>query len=599
MRTAENNIRRAACFLQPTLCVVAALAVGCGSDYGLSGPEDGGPTDASAVDALPRQDGAHTDSGVCGNGAADPAEECDGPALRDLTCELLGYHEGTLGCTPSCLLDTSGCRQRCGNNRVDPGEECDGSILQGATCQSLGFSSGMLSCSSACSYDLTGCPGCGNGRQEPGEACDGQDFGGQTCNGSLACTDDCRIDATGCALPSAGTGADGPLQVDITEILWEPYVVSHAVQDMGVDRVTLDTTPLAIQPGDEVFLINLQGSPQDCDTVGVNELLVVSAVLGSQVVFQSNIALTYGVGGGNSDLTGQHVVVQRVPHFTSVHVAAGATLTAPLWSGAMGGLLVFRVSGALTVEPGGSVSAAGLGFFGGGGLNGTGTSHGRQGESICGNPQSSSIQPNGGGGGGGKYMNTSDDCGQGGGGAGHAEPGTWRPYTQTCVNSGNNAPALNGGGTYGSADLTQAYLGSGGGGGATDDHSNTSGSGGRGGGLIVIFASEVVLDGKITVRGADGTVPGDYQDSGNGGGGSGGTIYLQAGQLSGTGSLTALGGLGALSVDQWNSSGGDGGSGRIRIDYQSAAGQLYGTGLAEYYLSQLCSPPPGLTSISY
>ena len=115
----------------------------------------------------------------------------------------------------------------------------------------------------------------------------------------------------------------------------------------------------------------------------------------------------------------------------------------------MGGLLVFRVSGTLTVEAGGSVTAAGLGFLGGAGLTGTGTSHGRQGESICGNPQTVSIQPNLGGGGGGKYMNTADDCGQGGGGAGHGVAGTWRPYSPTCFGTGNNAPAVNGGDTYG------------------------------------------------------------------------------------------------------------------------------------------------------
>lgn len=46
----------------------------------------------------------------CGDGLKTGVEECDGPDFGGQTCEDAGaFYDGTLGCTPGCAYDTSGC----------------------------------------------------------------------------------------------------------------------------------------------------------------------------------------------------------------------------------------------------------------------------------------------------------------------------------------------------------------------------------------------------------------------------------------------------------------------------------------------------------
>jgi hypothetical protein len=45
----------------------------------------------------------------------------------------------------------------CGNGAIDSGEQCDGSNLNGESCSSLGFSGGTLSCSNSCTFNTSGC----------------------------------------------------------------------------------------------------------------------------------------------------------------------------------------------------------------------------------------------------------------------------------------------------------------------------------------------------------------------------------------------------------------------------------------------------------
>src|SRR4051812_30993373 len=75
---------------------------------------------------------------ACGNGKADPGEQCDdGNAVNGDTCDI--------NCT------TPGC----GNGVVDPGEQCDdGNAVNGDTCD--------INCTA---------PDCGNGVVDPGEQC--------------------------------------------------------------------------------------------------------------------------------------------------------------------------------------------------------------------------------------------------------------------------------------------------------------------------------------------------------------------------------------------------------------------------------------------
>ena len=96
----------------------------------------------------------------------------------------------------------------CGDGIIDEGEECDGDNLGGMTCGDLGYGGGTLACTDDCTFDTTGCYAaaeCGNGIIEVGEECDSGYLGGATCEsegydgGDLACNDDtCRFDVSGC-----------------------------------------------------------------------------------------------------------------------------------------------------------------------------------------------------------------------------------------------------------------------------------------------------------------------------------------------------------------------------------------------------------------
>jgi hypothetical protein len=141
---------------------------------------------------------------LCGNGAIDEGEECDGANLGGATCASEGFFGGTLSCSSSCQLNTSQCTN-CGNNVINAGEVCDGTALGGATCSGQGCAGGTLACNATCSaFVKTGCTGCppcnGNG------VCDGL----EDCNG---CPSDCPGGETsgavcGNGVCEAGNGED-------------------------------------------------------------------------------------------------------------------------------------------------------------------------------------------------------------------------------------------------------------------------------------------------------------------------------------------------------------------------------------------------------
>jgi hypothetical protein len=156
----------------------------------------------------------------CGDGVIAGSEQCDGGNLAGATCASIaqGFVGGTLACSGGCLYDTTGCNY-CGNGMFDSlTEECDGTAFGGATCASLGMGGGTLACTSTCDFDTSGCgatSGCGNGILEAGEACDGASFGGMTCedfgltSGSLTCSATCTITRTSCIGPDLMVLADG------------------------------------------------------------------------------------------------------------------------------------------------------------------------------------------------------------------------------------------------------------------------------------------------------------------------------------------------------------------------------------------------------
>ena len=179
-------------------------------------------------------------SAKCGNGIVEISngEMCDGQQYMDniKTCAdySSSYSGGSLSCTHDCQIDDSACTtvNPCGNNTIDPGEECDGSKFNGSFKSCSGYNSnlytsgGTLGCTSDCKIDVSGCnPYCGNGsvNTTKGEECDHSDSGDKfqtsknTCakvvgtgsTGTLACTNDCKLDVSGCSAAVTEYCGDG------------------------------------------------------------------------------------------------------------------------------------------------------------------------------------------------------------------------------------------------------------------------------------------------------------------------------------------------------------------------------------------------------
>jgi hypothetical protein len=101
----------------------------------------------------------------------------------------------------------------------DGDEECEGYDLAGQSCASLQLGTGTLACSDDCTFDKSGCSAnaaCGNGIREGSEQCDGMDLDDKTCallnlgTGTLTCTSNCTFDTAGCS--QAADCGDGVVQ---------------------------------------------------------------------------------------------------------------------------------------------------------------------------------------------------------------------------------------------------------------------------------------------------------------------------------------------------------------------------------------------------
>jgi MYXO-CTERM domain-containing protein len=151
--------------------------------------------------------------GICGNGDAQPGEDCDLSDLRGESCMSLEYGEGTLTCHRLCRWDTRECGF-CGDGYLNPNfEDCDGEAFpDDLSCEEYGFLRGELSCTDECDIDLSTCTDekpavCGDGVISTGELCDGDNLGTIDCariayaGGTLKCDENCQWDASDCLLP--------------------------------------------------------------------------------------------------------------------------------------------------------------------------------------------------------------------------------------------------------------------------------------------------------------------------------------------------------------------------------------------------------------
>ncbi|WP_407569075.1 Ig-like domain-containing protein [Deinococcus altitudinis] len=299
--------------------------------------------------------------------------------------------------------------------------------------------------------------------------------------------------------------------------------------------------------------------------------------------------------------------VIRVPQYSSATL--GAALTSPAWNGATGGVVAVDVAGALNLN-GGTVTATGLGFRGGGGrqlaggTGGTGTDyrnlatnafHGQKGEGVAGSPRyinnagtllDTTVEgyPNGssargapgnaGGGATDSRPATNDQNSGGGGGAGGGAGGQGGNAWQS------NATVGGLGGTPAPFGVSQIVLGGGGGAGNSNDGTGTpaagfASSGAAGGGAVMVRAGTVSGTGTITANGAaaNNTVAQD----GSGGGGAGGSVLVVSpAALPTTLTVNARGGTGGTNTGggQPHGPGGGGGGGAVVL---SSAGPTIST----------------------
>ena len=381
-----------------------------------------------------------------------------------------------------------------------------------------------------------------------------------------------------------GTGTDGDAEVGTVVNLSSqtlaagrtcPDAVAYSVTGLTANAALLAEAPGAgcLAAGDEVLLLQAQGTTNAYANVGNHEYLTVAGVSGTTVTFTRNKGNYYGAAAGSDagigiDAGQQRVVLQRVPQYRNLSIASGGTLTAGAWNGLKGGVLAIRVGGSLTNA--GTITMNGAGYRGGGTKralpNWSGATVAWQGEGLRGlGTNSAAAQGHAGGGGNGGNQNAT----AGGGGGGHGEAGGTAAYS-TCGSAGGA-----GGATVGSANLASWFMGGGGGGGNGSDTAD-GGPGGPGGGVIGLYAQALVNTGTISASGAAGT---NAVHGGGGGGGAGGSIVLGADSMAldsgqilvggGGGGAKGTAGGGCVSSD-----GGAGGKGRIALCGQS--GQVTG-----------------------
>ncbi|MEM7588970.1 MAG: DUF4215 domain-containing protein [Myxococcota bacterium] len=190
---------------------------------------------------------------LCGDGILQIAigEQCDD-----------GNNVGSDGCSAICL------KEFCGDGilQATSGEQCDdGNNVNGDGCSNL------------CIPD-TGFCGDGILQAALGEQCDGADLGSNTCSdflvyeGTLACTQDCKLDTSGCVGARCGDGIvqiDTPLGVPAETCdlgHGENYVLKVDINASGsscalVEGSTIDSTGHILCTGDphSDYLDNLNG----------------------------------------------------------------------------------------------------------------------------------------------------------------------------------------------------------------------------------------------------------------------------------------------------------------------------------------------------
>ena len=145
--------------------------------------------DTDATEDVGGGDASADTNAVCGDGARDQGEECDGTDIGGASCITAGFSGGRISCDADCRLVVTDCVEDipvdCGDGVLDGTEECDGTEFGDATCADFDFAFGALACDDACRIDTSGCGtlgACGDGTVDDGEECDdGNNSDGDGC----------------------------------------------------------------------------------------------------------------------------------------------------------------------------------------------------------------------------------------------------------------------------------------------------------------------------------------------------------------------------------------------------------------------------------
>lgn len=377
------------------------------------------------------------------------------------------------------------------------------------------------------------------------------------------------------SVPSFGDGSDGSITINSSKNLNTDDIstadgdstadgVVSAVSDIDNNDVTVNSAS-GFSAGDKVLLINMQGSSSKYANVGTYEFLEIDSINSNEIIFTSNVQNTYGENN-NSSLSGQLIVLQRVPEYTDVTIQNNGVLTSSTWNGGRYGVLAFYVSGTLDVQSGGKIDVDAIGSRPGSGES-SNNRDGRRGEGEQGGHNTrttSALGTAGGGGDGNKDIGGGDTIASGGGGGGHAINGTDGEYYDSYWGSVNNN-----GVSVGTQDLSNnIFMGGAGGGGGTDDNGGESSrGGGAGGGIVIIYANTLTINGNIYTRGEDGDITTWCSDDGCGGGGAGGSILMVSNTATlGSSRVVGTGGSGGnLGGCIYDGPGGNGSAGRIHL----------------------------------
>jgi len=366
-------------------------------------------------------------------------------------------------------------------------------------------------------------------------------------NGVVLESDETNNAATAAATLSVATGFDGgdgsdgsvtisgtfDLTVDSSDALGNVSDANGAQTDGFTTALTADAvsgaTSLTVAStagfvaGDEVMIIQLIHDSNH----GVYEFKKNVTVSGTTLTFAQGLANNYYATGTTAKGTANTVQVVRVPHYSTLAVPAGTTLTTGAFntSTRLGGILALRATTA-TVDGTIQANAAGLP------AGAAGWTLGQQGWSYPGQGSVSGLRNAGGGSGGYSIYDGGSGGGYGTAGAvGHTYGGGFT--------SGQ------GGAVHGDAQLSRLYLGSGGGAGSAG--TAPSAGGGRGGGVIYLGASSLTLSGTGILAANDDNGS-DATAAYAGGGGS--SVFVAAVTRTISGSMTASGGAGGRG-GQW------------------------------------------------